>query len=178
MNFELDTKIVIGEEATDASTVLSQFESHRAAFSDISVVLGTVVARIDGTEYGADLRDPIVRLVDQWVRKLPWVLGGDTEAVAFRNSEHCYAFVPAGDAVEFSHFAGSESEVEDYLLDPTTVRLDAFATQTLKMGEKVLELVKLADPALLTSNEDCRDLATSVDEGRKAWREYQLHNRR
>jgi hypothetical protein len=178
MNFELDTKIVIGDEAKDASTVLSHLDEHRAALADISAVLGSVVARIDGTEYGAELRDPIVRLVDQWVRKLPWVLGGDTEAVAFRNSEHCYAFVPAGDAVEFSHFAGSESEVEDYLLDPTTVRLDAFATQTMKMGERVLELVRSLDANLLTSNEDCRDLGTSLEEGRKAWREYQLHNRR
>ena len=178
MNFELDTKIVIGDEAMDASTVLSHLDDHRAALSDISAVLGSVVARIDGKEYGADLRDPVVRLADQWVRKLPWVLGGDTEAVAFRNSEHCYAFVPAGDAVEFSHFAGSESEVEEYLLDPTTVRLDAFATQTLKMGDRVLQLIKDLDPNLISANEDCRDLNASLEEGRKAWREYQLHNRR
>ena len=178
MNFELDTKILIGDEAVNASTVISNIEQHRAGFADISTVLGTVVARIDGTEYGAELRDPIVRLVDQWVRKLPWVLGGDTEAVAFRNSEHCFAFVPAGDAIEFSHFAGSESEVEDYLLDPTTVRLDAFATQTLRMGERILEFIQKIDAGLLSTNDDCRDLQASIDEGRKAWREYQLHNRR
>ena len=89
-----------------------------------------------------------------------------------------YAFVPAGDAVEFSHFAGSESEVEEYLLEPTTIRLEAFAKETLRMGERVLELINKTDAGLVKSNEDCRDLATSVDEGRKAWREYQLHNRR
>ncbi|MBI5507498.1 MAG: hypothetical protein HY903_01975 [Deltaproteobacteria bacterium] len=178
MKFELDTKIIIGDAPLAVTAVHSQFDEHRAALADISTVLGSIVVRIDGTEYAADLRDPIVRLVDQWVRKIPWVVGGDTEAVAYRNSEHCYAFVPAGDAVELSHFAGSESEVEEYILDPITVRLDAFATQSLGMGERVLELIKKLDATLVATNEDCRDLAASLEEGRKAWREYQLHNRR
>jgi len=117
-------------------------------------------------------------LADQWVRKLSWVIGGDTETVALRNSEHCFAFVPTGDSVEFSFFAGTESEIEDYVIEPMNVRLESLATQAVKICENLLEVIQKVDPNLFESDEDCKDLVVSLDEGKKAWHRYQLQSKR
>jgi len=178
MKFELDFRVVLDGELIDVATLPSNLDGCRDKLTDVSALLGAICVRLDGEEYGVEQRDPIVRLVDQWVRKIPWVLSGDTETVAYRNSEHCYAFVPAGESVEFSFFAGSENEVEDYVLEPTTVRLDLFANQSIRLAERLVELIRKVDAGLLESAEDCRELVSSLEEGRRAWREHQLHNRR
>jgi hypothetical protein len=98
--------------------------------------------------------------------------------VALRNSEQCFAFVPAGESVEISFFTGSETEIEDYILEPTTVRLEAFVTESLKAADTLVALVRGLDATLLHSNEDCKDLMTSLSEAQKAWHDYQLHARR
>jgi hypothetical protein len=98
--------------------------------------------------------------------------------VALRNSEQCFAFVPAGESVEVSFFTGSETEIEDYILEPTTVRLEAFVLESLNAGEQLVALVRGLGPSLITDNEDCKDLLLSLTEAQKAWHDYQLHARR
>ena len=139
---------------------------------------GVLLFTLDGQAYGFDLLEPLVRLMSMWLRKLPWVLAGDTETVAYHNSEHCCAFVPAGDSVELSLFAGTENEVEEYIVEPSTVRLDHFTKESLNVAERLLEAVKTLDVAFYDTDEDCRDLKASLDEARSAWRDYQLHQRR
>lgn len=178
MKFELDFKFLIGEEGVDTKVFLAHVEENRDDLGDVGDMEGAIVVRIDGVEKCGEYFDPILRLTDQWVRKISWILGGDTETVAFRNSEHCFAFVPAGDAIEFSFFVGSESEIEEYVVDPTTVHLQAFTTETLSVGERLLEVIRAIDPEQLETHEDCRELRSSLDEGRKAWRDYELHKGR
>src|SRR5208337_1341782 len=125
----------------------------KGQITDIGALEGAVVMKVDGKCICGDQFDPIVRLCGQWVGKIPWILAGDTETVALRQSEHCFAFVPAGESVEISYFVGSESEVEEYIVEPTTVRLEAFATQTLEMAERVVEMVRSAEPSLLNVHE-------------------------
>jgi hypothetical protein len=178
MNVELDFKIFIDEGPVDSSVVLANVGEHRDKLSDVGAMEGFVFLRVDGEEHVAEVADPLLRLADQWVRKIPWVLGGDTETVAFRDSEHCYAFVPAGDSVEFSFFSGTETEIDEYVIEPFNIRLETFTTQSLKMGERLLDLVREIDASLLESDEDCRELTASLDEGHKAWRDHKLHNKR
>jgi hypothetical protein len=178
MKFSLDFRILVGDEGVDAGTVSSQLDEHRDTLADIGGVEGAIVVKLDGEETCADQYDPLLRLADQWVRKIPWVVAGDTETVPLRNSEHCFAFVPAGESVEFSFFLGSELEIEEYVVEPTTVRLETFANESIRLAERLLELVRAVNPELLDSSEDCRDLSASLEEGRKAWRDYQLHQRR
>ena len=178
MNFDLDYKIRINDKELESRVFTTEIATYKNQMGDVGVLEGAVVMKIDGKTVCGDHYDPIVRLASQWVGKIPWILAGDTETVALRHSEHCFAFVPAGESVEISFFVGSESEVEEYIVEPTTVRLDAFATETLKMAERVVEMVRAAEPSLLNGHEDVRDLLASLDEGRKAWRDHQLHNRR
>lgn len=178
MNFELDFKIHVDDAELDSATLLASVDEQRDQLTVPGAILGDIVVRIDDNEQALDFSEPIVRLVAQWVRKLAWVVGGDTETVALRNSEHCFAFVPAGDSVEFSLFEGSETEIEDYLVEPTNIRLEKFANASIELAERVVALLKAVDATLLDTDEDCRDLLTSLDEGRSAWHDHQLHQRR
>lgn len=181
MKFLLDALIAA---ESDEDTFLSAKDLINAdaiddQIGDITLALGRLAAHADGKElFGDYTADPIVRLVDGWLKKLPWIIGGDTETVALRNSEQCFAFVPAGDSVEVSFFVGSEAEIEDYVLEPTVVRLEMFVEQSLALGRLMLDLVAAVDPSLLESNEDCRDLQTSFTEADRAWHDHQLHQRR
>jgi hypothetical protein len=178
MKVTLDYRIRIDDAAIDSKTLLADLNRYRDALTKAPVIEGAIVVILDGEPHCGDYFDPLLRLGGQWIRKLPWVLGGDTETVAFRNSEHCFGFVPAGDSVELSFFAGSETEVEEYILEPSTVRLDAFARESIRFCERLLELVRAVNPSLLDTDEDCRELVASLEEGRNGWRDYQLHNRR
>jgi hypothetical protein len=178
MKVALDYRIRIDEVALDSKEFVASLDKYRETLGKTPNVEGAIVVLLDGEPYCGDYFDPLLRLGAQWIRKLPWVLGGDTETVALRNSEHCFGFVPAGDSVELSFFLGSETEVEEYILEPATVRLDAFARESIRLCERLVDVVKTANPALLDTSEDCRELVESLAEGRNAWRDYQLHSRR
>jgi hypothetical protein len=178
MNFVLDYKIRIDGNELDSRAFAKDIATYKSKLADVGALEGAIVMQIDGKAVCGEQYDPIVRLLGQWVGKIPWILAGDTETVALRHSEHCFAFVPAGESVEISFFVGSESEVDEYIVEPTTVRLEAFATETLKMAERVVEMIRAAEPSLLERHEDVRDLMLSLADGRKAWRDHQLHNRR
>ncbi len=178
MKFTLDLALEAGDSTFDAATLLSSLDAHRAAIGDIALAEGRVVLQFDGKEPCAPYADPLVRLVDQWLRKLIWVIGGDTETVALRNSEQCFAFVAAAGSVEVSYFNGTESEVEDYLVEPNIVKLDVFVNEVLRLGERLVALVRAIDAEALQAQEVCRDLVGSLDEAKRAWHDYQLHQRR
>ena len=145
---------------------------------DIRYVEGRIQAAFDDQPIAVEYEEPILRLVNQWVRRLQWVIGGDTESIAFRNSEECYGFVPLGDTVELCLFEGSESEVERYIIEPQTVRLSDFVQTSIQMGETMLAIVKASDESLLESDEDCKELVSDLDEARRAWKDFELHGRR
>lgn len=178
MKFALDYTAEVGDDVLASATLLEQLDQHRETLTDVSAIDGGLSLVLDGKAAEADYSDPLLRLVDGWLRKVPWVIAGDTETVALRNSEHCFAFVPAGDGVEVSFFEGDEAEIEEYIIAPTNVRLEEFAAESMKLGQRVLDMIKQIDPDLLTSNEDCKDLAASLDEASKAWHDYEVHQRR
>lgn len=179
MNLKIDFVLLVGDDdAVDSAAFLDGLARYKGDLEDISALEGRLTVNFDGPNVCDEFADPVIRLVDSILRKLPWIIGGDTETVALRNSEQCFAFVPAGESVELSYFTGSETEIEDYIFEPVTVRLDAFVNQSIAMGERLLQIIAGIDPALSTDNEDAKDLQTSFDEAKRAWRDYLLHNRR
>jgi hypothetical protein len=145
---------------------------------DIRYVEGRIHASFDDKPVAVEYEEPLLRLVNQWVRRLQWIIGGDTESIAFRNSEECYGFVPLGDTVELCLFEGSESEVERYIIEPQTVKLADFVQASIQMGETMLAIVKSSDESLLGSDEDCKELVSDLEEARRAWKDFELHGRR
>ena len=178
MKFALEFTLDTDGNMVDSASFLKNVDSHRGQSDAISQLEGRLIVRLDGADVCGEYSDPIVRLIDQWLRKLPWIIGGDTETVALRNSERCFAFVPAGESVEFSYFQGSETEVEEYVVEPSTMRLEVFVNETIRVGDRLVEIIRALDAKLPDNNEDCRDLMTSLGEAKRAWRDYQLHARR
>lgn len=178
MKFELDYKVHVADDVVDSAALAKGIETYRDALKEPGAISGFISVRVDGATLGEEYGEPLLRLVAEWVRKLPWILGGDTETVPFRNSEQCYGFMPAGDSVELSLFEGTETEIEEYIIEPTTVWMNQFASETVNLAERLVELVRGVTPELLDTDEDCRDLVTSLEEASKAWRDHQLHQRR
>tara|TARA_B100001287_G_scaffold268493_1_gene264822 strand:- start:47 stop:583 length:537 start_codon:yes stop_codon:yes gene_type:complete len=166
-----DASVTSAEKLLNDNALLEDFD-------DIRYVEGRIQASFDDDKIEVDYEEPILRLVNQWVRRVPWIIGGDTESIAFRNTEECYGFVPLGDTVELSLFEGSESEVESYLIEPHTVRLADFVATSIEMGETMLKVVKAVDASLLESDEDCKELVSDLEEARRAWKEFEMHGRR
>ena len=179
MKFTLDLKFDAADAGSlDAASLLQSMPTHREALLDILQVEGRIVVCFDGEEPCEPYSDPLVRLVDLWLRKLPWIIGGDTETVALRNSEQCFAFVPAAGSVEVSFFVGSEAEIEEYLIEPTTTRLEVFVTQVIGMGDTLVMIIEAVDASFLTRLEEGKDLLTSLTEAKNSWRDHLLHQRR
>lgn len=179
MKFELVLKILVDDD-TDAviPDVIQNAESYKEALSSMHSLEGRLVCAINGKTVSDDYGDPILRLAHIWLSKVAWVIGGDTETVALRDSERCFAFVPTGESVEISFFNGTEEEIEDYVFEPTHVRLEDFAKQSIRVGEELSELVSAVDSSLWESDEDCKDLKTSVEEAKKAWHDFEIHRGR
>jgi hypothetical protein len=178
MKFALDFRMTVDGNPIDSAMLLGDVDSYRAECADLASLEGSIVVWIDGKDVCGEYADPLVRLCDQWVRKLPWIIGGDTETVALRNVENVFAFVPEGDSVEISYFTGSETEIEDYIIEPQNIRLESFVTESLRVAERLVEFLTKADPEAVAASEDCQDLQNSLSEARRAWKDYQLKQRR
>lgn len=178
MKFELAVNLLIDDDEVDVPHATSNAEELKEQLSSLHALEGRLVCSINGKVVSDDYSDPILRLVHIWLSKVAWVIGGDTETVALRDSERCFAFVSAGESVEVSFFTGTEEEIEEYIFEPTHVRLDDFAVQSIRVGEELSGLIDAVDSSLWTSHEDCKDLRTSIDEAKKAWHDYEIHRGR
>lgn len=137
---------------------------------------GTILLRLDGKPHCSEYVDPLLPLVEQWLLKVPWIIGGDTETVPLRNSTECFAFMPAGDGVELSMYEGDEQAIQSYVLEPVTIRLENFVTEVISVGDKIVSVLKGA--AVPQDHEDCRDFLTSLSEAQRAWKDHQVRQRR
>lgn len=179
MKFELAlTLLPDDDQALGVEAVISNLDAHQEALASMRSLEGRLVCTINGSEVSDDYSDPILRLAHLWLSKVAWVIGGDTETVALRDSERCFAFVSAGESVEVSFFNGTEEEIEDYIFEPTHVRLEDFAKQSIRIADELASLINAVDSSLWDSDEDCKDLKTSTEEAKKAWHDYEIHRGR
>jgi hypothetical protein len=177
MKFQLDYRVEISDEPVSSAEIPDKIEEHRDELVKIDDLYGEIVLQAMG-DAGQDsgaVSEPIIRLTERWLRKLQWVIGGDTETIPCMNSEHCFAFVPAGESVEISLFIGDESEVEEYLVEPVTVRLELLVNESLRLAKALIGLVETIEPSLLESNDGCKELGAVLGEVAQAWREHQQH---
>ncbi len=179
MKFAIDCQIEVGDTLVPSATLLDQLDDLRDDLGDVNLLEGKLVLTFDGQEgASAEYTDPIYRLVDGWLRKVQWIMAGDTETVVLRNSEHCFALVPAGTAVEISFFEGDAAEIEEYVLEPTNVLLTDYIQESIRFGEQVIGLIQALDSELLENNEDCKDLSRSLGEATTAWKKHLVRQRR
>ena len=177
MKFHLDYSVEVNDEPCGSSQIQEKIEEHREELSKIDQLYGEVILTA-GDSSGQDLgtiSEPIVRLLDRWLRKVQWVIGGDTETIACMNSEHCFAFIPAGESVEISLFVGDEEEIEEYIVEPVTIRLADFVQASIALADNFLKFVQTIGPDVLETSEGCKELSGILNDVRGAWREHQMH---
>ena len=71
-----DASVTSAEKLLNDNALLEDFD-------DIRYVEGRIQASFDDEKIEVDYEEPILRLVNQWVRRVPWIIGGDTESIAF-----------------------------------------------------------------------------------------------
>lgn len=177
MEFQLDFEFELDDQRYPGLALLSNFESHRDNLADIVREEGRILVNTSSVKDSGDYSEPLIRLAGQWLRKLQWIIAGDSETIPFRNSQQCFAFIRQGGGVEVSLFEGTELEVEEYVFEPVTVRLETLVSASFKMGDDLVALIEKVDASLLESDEDCRDLRSDMEESKKAWHNYELHKR-
>ncbi len=177
MRLQLDFEFEINDQPVAGEVIVGDLDSYKEALTDIVMEQGRLLMQVDGQGDSGDYEEPLVRLVGQWLRKVQWVISGDTETIAFRNSETCFAFIPAGGGVEVSLFEGTELEVEEYIIEPVTLRLETFVLSSIEMGDRMIKVIESVDPGLLESDEDCKDLKNDLEESKKAWHDFEIHKR-
>jgi hypothetical protein len=150
MEFQLNLEFELDDQHFSLETLISDFDSHKDNLSDIVREEGRILVKHSSVKDSGDYSEPLIRLAGQWLRKLQWIIAGDSETIPFRNSEQCFAFMPAGGGVELSLF---------------------------EMGDALLSLLDKVDASLVDDDEDCRDLKSDLDESKKAWHNYELHRR-
>jgi hypothetical protein len=178
MNFAINFKVDVDDALVGSSTVIENIADYRESLGELAYWQGNLVVSFGGEDNELDFSEPLVRLAGGWLRKIPWLIGGDTETLALRNSAQCFAFVPTGSAIEVSFFDGDESEIEDYVVQPNTAPIDQFVEASLGFGRQVIAMIDAFDSSLMGSDDDCLDLAKSVGEATSSWRESQLKQRR
>jgi len=178
MNIKLTYELDLDDGQLSADELGSNLDQHLSKLSDVLREEGRVIVLVDDKDVCTDYSDPIIRLVDQWVRKVTWVISGDTETLALRNSQQCFAFVPSGGAIELSFFDGTELEVENYLLEPVNIRLDDLVDQSLGMADNLYKVITSVDSSLFESDDDCSDFKRNLEELRKTWHDHEVRNRR
>ncbi|MEL6547165.1 MAG: hypothetical protein AAFQ82_21240 [Myxococcota bacterium] len=177
MKFELAANLLLDDAPVAVKSLLDKPDELQQLDS-LHHLEGQLVCTINGAVVTDDYGDPILRLTHLWLSKLAWIIGGDTETVALRDSERCFAFVPTGESVELSFFSGTEEEIEEYVFEPTHVRMEDFANQSIAIGDQLSALIDAVDASLWESDEDCKDLKTSIEEAKKAWHDHQIHKNR
>jgi hypothetical protein len=171
LEFELD------DQRFTIETLVGDFESHQDKLADIVREEGRILVANPAIKDSGDYSEPLIRLAGQWLRKLKWIIAGDSETIPFRNTEQCFAFMPAAGGVEVSLFGGTELEVEEYIFEPITVPLKTLVKASVDMGDALVGLIEKVDASLLESDEDCKDLKTDLEESKKAWHSYELRRR-
>ncbi len=177
MEFQLNLEFELDDQHFSVETLINDFDSHKDNLSDIVREEGRILVKHSSVKDSGDYSEPLIRLAGQWMRKLQWIIAGDSETIPFRNSEQCFAFMPAGGGVELSLFEGTELEVEEYIFEPVTIRLETLVSASFDMGDALLSLIDKIDASLVEEDEDCRDLKSDLDESKKAWHNYELHRR-
>jgi len=178
MQFAISYKIEVNDEFIEPSDLVTNVEKWHDELGDMAYLEAQISLHMGDNVTVIEPTDPIIRLTESWLQKLPWILAGDTETIPMRNSAHCFAFIPAGTAVQLSFFEGDESEIEEYIVQPTNILLTEFAKGVIGLGQSVLETIKHIDEGLLVSHSDCKELSVALSEAEKSWHDYQVRGRR
>lgn len=170
-----------GAEPIPSAQAIEDFEKYREHLSPGpgSDTYGAVVIKKDGKAVGQVQPDPIRRLITNIVRTVPYVMDGEPETVLLSESLHGYLFETANDDVLVSFFKGDDAfEPEEYLIEQEPIDAAEWSEQVLGMGDRLLEILKLANPEGYKEDEFGESLLEFMEVGKEASKNFRLERER
>lgn len=180
----LDFVVYVGDPENGAEAIPSVWLVKDAArykehlrFSD--VVYGAITIKKGSTDLAEVKIDPILGLVTQFVRALPYVIDGEAETALLSESEHGFLFEPSsGDDMLLSFFAGDAYEPDEYLVEHESIKLEHFCEQVVGMAERLTALMKQGDPEHFDTDDYSKSFREFLEIGRAAFKTYKLERER
>lgn len=183
-NVKLDFVVYLGDPDEDAPTVpstqaVAKAEEYKGKLSFNEGVYGAIDIAKNGKSLGERLADPAITLVTKFIRAVPFVIDGEPETALLSESEYGFMFEPSGDDVLVSCFAGSDSvEPEEYLVEREAMTLDQFAEQSIGMGDRLVQLIKKCEPAVIDNDDYAKTMLTFLDMAKSKYRTLRLERER
>lgn len=175
MKFTLEVFIAHGDKTVALSDLAKDKASCKAVFSKPDEVEGALIPYTNGKAAMEVFSDPLLALLEQWILKLPWCLGGDTETVFLKNTEHAFGFEPMSESLQLSFYVGQGNEVDEYILEPVAIMLDQFCDASIAAVKKLLATIQDTAPEAMQAP-DVKTLQEATKEAERALREYK-HSR-
>lgn len=165
----------VGSEAIDSARVIREFDRLRDHLKFDEAVYGSVTITKNGKELVDKRPDLILGLVTKFVRALPYIIDGEPETALLAESDHGFLFERSNDDVLLSFFAGNDAFAPDeYLLEQSPIPVDAFATQVIGMGDRMIELLKKWDAKLALTDDYGKSLAEMLEAGKAAYKSFRV----
>jgi hypothetical protein len=174
MKFGLDIRIATEDKSVPLSDLSKNFELAKTLLANPERVEGALLPIVGGKAAMQEYSDPLVPLIEQWLLKLPWLLGGDTEIIPLKNSEHSFGFEPVSDVLDLSCYIGEKNEVDDYVLEPVQVPLENFCESSIGAAKQFIALIDKVDPAFADKVVDVKTLKEACIEAERALKNYRL----
>jgi len=171
MKFGLEIEILHEDKDVNTRELAKNMELAQAVLADPDKLEGAIIPYTNGKPAMAAFNDPLLPLLEQWMLKMPWCLGGDTETVFLKNSEHAFGFEPMSEALQLSFYVGQGNDVEQYILEPMALSLENFCDVSVSAVKQVLDLIVKVKPGSDQTG-DVKNLKDALAEADKALREY------
>ena len=174
----LDVVVFVGDpdagaEAIRVSDVMARLPDYQGKLP-LSDLYGAVTVSRNGKEIAERRSDPIVQLMTNFVRALPYVIDGESETVLLTESANGYMFEPSGDEVLFSFFAGESYEPDEFFVEREGIDLTDFGEQVLRMSVALRDLVQKLDGQFFERDDYAKSFIEFIDIGKKAFKTFKL----
>lgn len=167
-----------GATALPSAKVIEKIDEHKGKLNFSEGVYGAITFDKNGKQIGEKKPDPAMSLITSFVRAIPFVIEGEPETALLSESEFGFMFEPSGDDILLSFYQGDAYEPDEYLVERETIPTEAFAEQVIGMGDRLVNIIKKVDPALLESDDYAKTLLEFLDMAKSKFRTFRLERER
>lgn len=170
-----------GETAVRSRELVKDFANYRdqIGLGTGEDAYGAILVEQEGKLLAEPQVDPIRRLVTNIVRTVSYVIDGEPETVLLSESLHGFLFEVSNEDVLVSFFKGADAfDPEEFLLERMPMDVGDFAEQIIALGERLLDLLKAADPDGYKEDEFGASLIEFLDVGKESFRSFRLERER
>jgi|GEM_PF-6908000 len=174
MKFGLDIAVFLDDKYYTLKELSLQQDAIKKIFAKPDEVEGSLVPIVNDKQALLFYTEPLLALLEQWLLKLPWVLGGDTETIPLRSNDFIFGLEPISEILHLFVFTGDPNEIEDYILEPVSVGLEKFADMSIQLIKQFFAVVESAVPNLDKLSSEITTLKDALAEAEKALKAYRL----